>query len=416
MVALCFIHIFIHMGALNTLGVFMSFIIDENNFLTTTTSFMFSFAGIGAALTGMFITPRLIKKIGPRVLMIFSTIVTVCHMIWYALAHSLWEYYISAVLGGFAIGIGLYAATGAIIGAWFVRNRLTMLGIVSAASSLGSAVLNSVSGTLIANIGYRHTYFILAALVFVVGALEQIGIRNKPSDVGQEPLMPLATETVVTPKELPGLTIKEAVKTPSFYLLFIGGIFGAISWTGVNMFIVTLLRRNYGMPIQTASIFDAVLRICITIALLFSGKIAEKLGPKLYILYVGVFFSIGVLILLLTGSNIIDMLVLLVIAMIFMAAGAANSSANAQILANGIFGPKDFSAIQSYLIPGMNLGLAVSAFAAAPFVSPEGNVLNCFWLFFACALVWMILAFISAAISPYSGKKKSNPTSEAAQE
>ena len=404
MVALCFIQIFVHMGTLNTLGVFMPIIAEENGFTTTQVSFLFSFAGAGAALTGMFITPHLLKKLGPRLCMMFSTIVTVGHLIWYSLAHNLWEMYIDATLAGFAIGIGLYAATGTVVGAWFIRNRLTMLGIISASSGLGSAVFNSLSGTLISNIGYRHSYLVLAAVVLAFGVLIQIFVRNRPEEVGQEPLRPLDDVKEDKPKELSGLTLKEAIRTPAFYLLFIGGIFGAVSWTGVNMYIVTLLRNNYGLPITSASMFDAVLRICIMLALIFSGKIAEKLKPKLYIIYVGVFFIAGVLILILTRSVIVTMSLLLIVSMILMAAGASNSNANAQILANGIFGPKDFTAIQSYLIPGMNVGLAISAFVAAPFVGSDGSVVGCFVLFACCAVVWMVLAFISAAVSPYKSK------------
>ena len=410
MVALCFIQIFIHMGSLNTLGVFMPIIAEDNGFTTTQISFLFSFAGAGAALTGMFITPRLIRKLGPRICMLFSTVITVIHLIWYSLAHHLWEMYINATIAGFAIGIGLYAATGTIVGAWFIRNRLTMLGIISASSGLGSAVLNTLSGTLISNIGYRYSYMVLAGIVLIAGALVQIFVKNRPEDLGQEPLRPIEEIKDEKPKILPGVTLKEALRSPAFYLLFIGGIFGAVSWTGVNMYIVTLLRNNYGLPITSASRFDAVLRLCITLALVFSGKIAEKLKPKLYIIYVGVFFISGVLILILTGSVIVTMPLLLIVSMILMAAGASNSNANAQILANGIFGPKDFTAIQSYLIPGMNVGLAISAFVAAPFVGSDGSVVGCFRLFACCAAVWMVLAFISAMISPYTKNKVETKT------
>jgi len=407
MVALCFIHIFTHMGALNSLGVFMPIIASENGFTTTQVSLLFSFAGAGAALTGMFITPRLLKRFDPRICMAISTVLTVGHMVWYSFATRLWEMYISATVAGIAIGIGLYAATGAIVGCWFIRNRLTMLGIISAASGIGSAVINSLSGTLIVRMGYRYSYLVLSAIVLTVGALQQIFIRSRPEDIGQEPLRSVKNDddsVNMSKKDLPGVTFKEALKSPAFYLLFFAGILGSISWTGVNMYVVTLLRNNFGLAIDVASRYDAVLRICIAIALVFSGKIAEKFGAKVYILYTGMFFSIGVLIIIITGKPIASMPVLLVAALILLAAGASNSSANAQILANGIFGPKDFTTIQSYLIPGLNIGLAASAVAAAPFVGSDGSVIGCFRLFMCCALAWMILAVIAAFISPYRKK------------
>ena len=102
----------------------------------------------------------------------------------------------------------------------------------------------------------------------------------------------------------------------------------------------------------------------------------------------------------------------MILALVLMATGASNSSANAQILANGIFGPKDFSTIQSYLIPGLNIGLAASAVVAAPFVGPDGSLLGCFKLFLYCAIGWMVLALIAAWISPYKGKKANKEVHE----
>ena len=304
MVALCFIHILIHMGALNSLGVFMPVIAAENGFTTTQVSLLFSFAGAGAALTGMFITPRLLKRFDPRICMVFSTILTIIHLVWYSLAVNLWELFISATIAGIAIGIGLYAATGAIIGNWFIKNRMFVLGIISAASGIGSAVINLVSGSLIVEIGYRNAYLVIAAAVLVLGGLEQIFLRSHPKDVGQEPLAYSEDEQAAlsVKKDLPGITFREALKTPAFYLLFIGGILGCISYTGVNMYIVTMLKNNYSIPIDVASRYDAVLRIATALALVLSGKIAEKLGAKIYILYTGIFFSIGTGIIILTGS------------------------------------------------------------------------------------------------------------------
>lgn len=410
MVALCFIFIFVHMGVINSLGVFMPVIVRENGFSTTQVSLLFSFAGVGAAMTSMFITPTALKKFGPRKCMMTSTVLAAIHMLWYGLANHLVEFFVSAVIAGIAIGIGIYAATGAIIGNWFIKSRMTMLGIIGAGSGLGSALFNAAIGSAIPVLGYRNTYLLLGVVVLVLGFALQLGIRSRPADVGQTALgAELAAETnavTVRKEDLPGVTFKHALRHPSFYLVFLAGIFGNIAWTAVNMYVVTLLTNNYGLAIDVASRYDAVLRGCMAIALIFSGKIAEKIGVKGYILYAGLTLSIGALSLILTGSAIITMPVLLVITLILLSPGGAQGSANGQILANGIFGPRDFASIQSYLIAGLNVGLAASAFVAAPFVSADGNVLGCFKLALVCAVVWMVLALVAAILSPYKKDKK----------
>lgn len=247
----------------------------------------------------------------------------------------------------------------------------------------------------------------LAGVVLVVGFALQIGLRSRPSDVGQEALgAELAAEASSTQKDtLPGVTFSQAKRSPSFYLVFAAGIFGNIAWTAVNMYVVTLLRSNYGLGLDVSSRYDAVLRGCMAIALIFSGKIAEKLGTRGYILYSALTLGSGALIILLTKSSIITMPVLLVITLMLLSVGGAQGSANGQILANGIFGPRDFPTIQSYLLAGLNVGLASSAFVAAPFVSDTGSVLNCFALSLFCTIMWAILSLTGAALSPYKKKK-----------
>lgn len=409
MVVLCFVFIFVHMGVINSLGVFLPIIKSENGFSTTQVSMLFSFAGIGAALTGMFLTPTALKKFGPRKCMMTSTVLAAIHMLWYGLAKSLVEFLISALLAGIAIGIGIYAATGAIIGNWFIKNRMTMIGIIGAGSGLGSALFNAAIGSAIPVLGYHVTYYVLAAIVLVVGLALQLGIRSKPSDVGQTALgsgMAAVSGTAASKDSLPGVTLSQAKRSPSFYLIFLAGIFGNVAWSAVNMYIVTLLNRTFGLAHPIASRYDAVLRGCMAIALIFSGKIAEKLGVKGYILYGGLTLGCGTLILILTKNAIITMPVLLILALVLMSTGGAHGSANGQILANGVFGPKEFPTIQSYLLAGLNVGLAASAFVYAPFITDNGdNVLGCFGLSLFCAIMWAILSLLGAFLSPYKKEK-----------
>lgn len=404
-VAICFLFTFVHMGALNSLGVFSPAIARGNGFSPTQVSLMFSWAGIGAVLTGMFITPAALKKLGPKRCMLGSTILTAGHLLWYSVATHLAAFYISAVFGGVAIGLGLYAATGAIAGNWFIRNRMTVLGVISAGSGLGSAAFNAGAGAGIAAFGYKTTYIILSAVVFVLGVLMQSGIREHPSDVGQAALGAGHTDAgdPVLGKngDAPGVAFRDAVKTPSFYLAFIAGIFGCVAWTGINMYLVTLLSSNYGLPIHIAARYDALLRVCVAIALFFSGRIAEKLGIKHYIISVGIIFSLALLMIVVTGQEIVNVPILLAVTLVLLCAGGSHSSSICQVLSNGIFGPRDFSTIQTYLIPSVNCGLAIAAFVAAPFVGPNGSTLGCFGLFLGCSVVWLILTYMSAALSPY---------------
>ncbi len=411
MAVMCFIFIFINMGALNSLGVFMPSLVRETGYTTAQISLMFTFAGVAAVVTGMTVTPIALRKLGEKNCMLISTVLTAAHALIYSFTDSLWVLYLGATIAGVSIGIGIYAACCAIIGHWFVKNRLMMLSIVSAGSGIGSAVMNMFSGAAIVAIGYRHTYQVLAAMVLVVGLVIWFAIRNRPENMGQKALGAGEITPTETPKAAPstGLTFREALKTPSFYLIFLAGALGSIAWTGVNMYLVTLLSSNYGLGVNVATRYDAVLRVGVAVFLAVGGKIVEKRGIKFYVLLIGLALSSGLLTILLTGNTIITMPVLLVAVMIVLALGGTHGNANAQMLANSVFGHKDFTTIQAYLVAGANIGLATAALLAAPWIGEDGSTLGCFRLFFICSVLWLVLAFVGILLSPYLKKKKEKP-------
>lgn len=404
----CFLYVFIHMGALNSLGVFLPELVKNNSFSTTQISLMFGWAGIGAVLTGMFITPKALKRFGAKLCMLCSTVLTAGHLFWYSQATTLVELYISATVGGIAIGLGIYAACGAIIGSWFVDRRLTILGIISAGSGLGSAVFNALTGSCIVSMGYRKTYILLFAIVLVLGGLLQLGIANKPQQLGQEPLNTKKDETKTnsqSPAELGGVTLKQAKKLPVLYLVFIAGVIGSIAWTGVNMYLMKLLSGDYGMPLDVATRYDAILRTCVAVALIFSGRIAERIGIRRYVLLIGAAFSAALIIICVTQKTLVALPVVLITVLVLLCFGGSHSSSICQVLANGIFGPKDFTAIQTYLTPGVNVGLATAPFIVTPLVSADGSVFNCFILFAGCAVLWTIITLVAAKLAPYKKQK-----------
>ncbi len=402
MALLCFIFIFINMGTLNSLGVFMPSLVKETGYTTAQISLMFTFAGVGAALTGMTITPHALKKIGEKNCMLCTVMLTACHLLIYSFTSQLAVLYLGALIAGIAIGIGLYAACSAIIGNWFIKNRLTVLSIISAGSGTGSAFINMFSGQSIVAIGYRSTYRILAIMVIAVGLVIYFLIKNKPEDIGQNALQDdVMAEMQGDKAEADGITIKEALKGPSFYMLFAAAVLGSVAWTGINMYLITLISSNYGMPVNVATRYDALLRICVVVFLLVGGRIVEKIGIRAYVLFVGICMSVGITIIVLTGSSLIGIPVLLAAVMIMISVGGSHGNANNQMLANNVFGRKDFRTIQAYLVSGGNTGIALSAILARPWIGDDGSTLGCFKLFLICTLVWLILVLMAIRMTPY---------------
>lgn len=406
-----FVFIFVNMGGVGCLSVFMPSIVAETGYSTTQISLMFTFAGVASALCGLLITPTVLKKLGPKKCMLIATICTALSLFLYGRTSSLAVFYFAAALGGFAIGIGYFAACGSMIGNWFFDKRLSIIGAISAASGLGGTVFKSLSGYAITAFGYRTAYVFIALSTLVVGLIVQLIVRDHPSELGQTALgaekMDLQSSGSAGSAELPGLSFKEALKTPSFYLIFFGGALGIIAYMGMSMYMVTLLATNYGMSLTSAANYNALFQFAVMVAVFFSGRIAEKIGIRGYILYVGIAMSAGLLLIVLFGSSIIGAPVALIAAAVLVGVGGSHQSSDSSILAQSCFGAKDFATIQAYLIGGVNAGSALTAIVAAPFIGADGSMLPCFRVFFVLSVVWMIMMFVGSVLAPYKEKTTS---------
>ena len=132
------------------------------------------------------------------------------------------------------MSIGVTLGTGPIltkiVSAWFQTRRGLTLGLVSGAGSLGAMILVPVASLFLVLFDWKEAYWFLALLLLVLvlpGGF--LLIRNRPQDMGQEPLKaPPVTgggRGVDTGSErLLGrdATFREALRTPLFARLTLG--------------------------------------------------------------------------------------------------------------------------------------------------------------------------------------------------
>ncbi len=134
----------------------------------------------------------------------------------------------------FAImSIGITLGTGPIltkvVSAWFHTQRGLMLGLVSGAGSFGAMILVPATSLFLVLFDWKQAYFFLALLLLVVvlpaGFLL---IRNRPQDMGLEPLGPAGGGPgggATTGGEMllgRDATFREALRTPLFVRLTMG--------------------------------------------------------------------------------------------------------------------------------------------------------------------------------------------------
>ena len=183
------------------------------------TSLVFSVARLEGALEGP-IVGWLIDRFGARKLIIIGLIIFAAGYIamhWMDSFLMFFILYAGVVAVGYQTGFvhGKYA----LANKWFVRQRSKATGIISAAYGLGGAIIVPVLGWLIAQYGWRIAVVIAGAVPLIIGLPLLLVIRSLPEEKG---LLPDGDEVATQEAEEVSFAVRDAVKTPVFWILSLG--------------------------------------------------------------------------------------------------------------------------------------------------------------------------------------------------
>jgi MFS family permease len=104
-----------------------------------------------------------------------------------ARATALWQVYLGYSLG-VGLGVGLsYVPSVAAVQRWFVRQRGTASGLAIAGIGVGTLIGAPLAHELIAGLGWRKTYLVLAMISAVGAVLAGALIRPAPQRYGLGP-------------------------------------------------------------------------------------------------------------------------------------------------------------------------------------------------------------------------------------
>jgi MFS family permease len=141
-------------------------------------------------------------RTGPRPVVTGGLLLIAVGLVAAAQATSLWQIYAGYGLG-VGVGIGLsYVPSVTAVQRWFVRRRGTASGIAVAGIGVGTLIGAPLAHQLIAHLGWRQTYLVLAALTPDGDPLHPSGASAMPA----------------------GLTLGEALRSRPFWSIYVGAL------------------------------------------------------------------------------------------------------------------------------------------------------------------------------------------------
>jgi MFS family permease len=342
--------------------------------------------GVSAPLIG-----ALVDRLGPRVLVLLGSLLLAAGLAASAQASALWHVIVlyGVVMTVGSNCLGLLVST-PLISRRFVDKRGLVLSIVQSANGFGRAAAAPLVQVLISTLGWRRSYLVLAAVmaVFIVPLTRFFRDDSRRTDA----VVGHAADPSRAFAAAGDWTLREAMSTPHFWLLFFVYLF-----TGLGSFFVSLHQLAFAVDmgfdaLHAASVLGTGSFLAVA-GTIFTGTISDYVGREVSAIVAYVISIVGVIAALFI-SNADQTWLLWIHACFFgLTWGARGPLITAKTA--DLFQGRHLGAILGVISIGTGIGAAVGAWASGLIFDLSGSyrlafVLSIVSYLAGCAAFWLL--------------------------
>ena len=232
-----------------------------------------------ATLFAAFLLPqigKLVDKFGPRIVLIYTVILLGIGCLIFGAASN---FLMLAVAFGFLRFFGqgtLMLGSANIITQWFDKKRGFALGLMGLGFALSMGIHPPISDFLITNYGWRSAWVIIGLSTWILMLPPLIFLAiDKPEDVNEKP-DGIQKKIVNKNTKIFGLSLNQALKEKSFYILSFSFFSISTLVTALHFFQVTILNQYFNLPSREAAALFIPTMITMIIFIPLAGKILDK--------------------------------------------------------------------------------------------------------------------------------------------
>ena len=231
-VAICFLSVAISLGFCSSgRTMYLTAITDALKIPRSTFSLTETFRFCTTTVLNMFFG-SLIAKFGPKKLLSAGFICLVGFAVVSANAETLWGFYAAAILLGIGLSWTGTTMMGTVVNVWCTENKGAITGAILCANGLGGAISAQILSPIIFKegepFGYRSSYWLVAAILFVMLVLILIFFKDRPK--GSEGAITVKKKGARRGTGWTGMDYREAIRKPYFYLAL-----AAMTLTGMSL-------------------------------------------------------------------------------------------------------------------------------------------------------------------------------------
>jgi predicted MFS family arabinose efflux permease len=230
----------------------------------------FGFAALTVAICSPFLG-HMLDRVGPRrvilpCMAVFGIAFASLGLLTPSLFHLYATFVVIGIVGNGTTQMGYSRA----VSTWFDKRRGLALALVMAGVGTGAIVFPPLAQFLIDEHGWRIAYFVLGALVLLLGIpLTAIFVREKPHAAGAG-----------IPSTLHGVTLAQGLRSREFWILVATLFLGSMSVNGAITHLSPLLTDR-GVQATTAALAAASLGLASFCGRLLTGYLLDRFfGPR----------------------------------------------------------------------------------------------------------------------------------------
>ena len=220
----------IMVGTRNSFGVFFKPLASEFFLNRAMTSAIFSSFMILSAIFAIGVG-WILDRYGPRLVALSMGLLTGFSLLLTSQTSSTWQLFVTySLLLALGTGAAMPVAV-TTVKRWFDKRRGFVLGITSSATGLGPMVIAPFAAYLIANFGWRMSYVVLGFVAWFITIPLSIILVNNPAKIHAPPNGKVSSTNINAVPETgkhpqrDGLTLSEALRTKSFWFIYVVWLF-----------------------------------------------------------------------------------------------------------------------------------------------------------------------------------------------
>ena len=255
-----------------------------------------------AAMNLFFAT--VLHKLGVKKMVALGVLSLIIQCVISALATTVWEFYIA----GFFLGLGLALCTTTMISfvirRWCKKNTGKILGFVLAANGVGSALATQVVSPMMYEsgdpFGYRNAYWMMAAILVVVGIVVVPLLREQPAD----PQTAVSDKKSAKSRDWPGMDYEEAKKKPYFYIAAVCIFLTGMCLQGLSG-ISAAHMKDTGIDPAYVALVVSVQSLMLAVSKFLAGFSYDKFGMRFTMTFCDVCALLSTLLLSLVSATLL---------------------------------------------------------------------------------------------------------------